>query len=384
MESQTDSSTNSSKKIKSLLKAFLPFIIVIGLILLIILLWFVPIKAKKQTIMEKQSRQQNKQIISTNVVTLELKPGLIQEKIRFPGIAAPWVSLEVMAEITGKVVEKKVVDGQTVKKGDVLAIVDQSDYQNSYNSALASYDAALANQKRLKTLSKKDFATRSQLDDAIARVKTAKADLENAKLALSRCTIIAPIAGIADRIFIENGTYLNSGEPVASILKMDKLKIQVGIPESDVDAVRKLESFNIIIDALGQKSYLGKYHYLYKTTESMARLYTLEISLNNPELLILPGMFARVTIIKQQDPAGLAVPMYSLVSQGKKVGVYVEDHGIAKFRQVQTGFMDGWKIQIANGLSPNEKVVVIGHRALAEGQTINVIRTITDMEELSR
>lgn len=375
---------NSSVNLNPGLKKFLPLLIVFLVILLVIVPLSLIIGSKKEAIADSQSQKQGIQEVLTNVITMELKPGLIQEKLSLPGIAAPWISLEVMAEITGKIITKKVTEGQHVKQGDVLAEIDSSDYQNSYNSALASYDSALTTQKRLKALARKKFVTQSELDDAVARVKTTKANLDNARLALSRCTIITPMDGVVDRIFIENGTYLNTGDPVVNILKMDKLKIQVGIPESDVDAVRKLKTFNITIDALSQKSYMGKYHYLYKTTDSMARLYTLEISLENSDNKILPGMFARVNIIKQEDHKGLAVPMYSLVSQEKKIGVYIEDQGIARFREVLPGFMDGWKTQIIKGLSPNEKVVVVGHRTLEDGQKINVTKTITDMEELSR
>ncbi len=88
---------------------------------------------------------------------------------------------------------------------------------------------------------------------------------------------------------------------MAKIIEIDKLKIEVGIPESDVAAVRKLETFDITIDALGSRTYTGYSHYLYKTSDSFARLYNLEIRLDNPDQQILPDMFVRVGIIKKQD-----------------------------------------------------------------------------------
>ncbi len=247
------------------------------------------------------------------------------------------------------------IEGRRVNKGDTLAVIDKGDYQNAYDSALASYETAKITEKRLKTLAKKQFVTESQLDDAVVRVKTSKADLENAKLNLSRCTIRSPMQGIVDRIYIENGKFLNPGDPVVKILQIDKLKIEVGIPESDVDAIRKLESFD---------------------------LYNLEIKVDNTELLILPDMFARVTIIKQKEPYGLAVPMYSLVSLNKDVGVYVENNGIVRFKRVKTGFQDGWKIQISEGLAAGEKVVVVGHRIIEDGEQVNVTKTIRDMDKI--
>ena len=382
MKTKSDPAKTLGRKILRLIWKSIPFAVVLLVIGLIILPLGKKISAEKADLAEKQSTEKAITKALTNVMTMELVPAMVMEKLSLPGVAKPWISLEVVSEIRGKVVNKKVIEGRHVNKGDVLAVIDQSDYQNAYDSALASYDSAQATQKRLIALVKKNFVTQSQLDDAVAQVKTSMADLENAKLNLSRCTIVSPMEGIVDRIHIETGSFLSSGDPVALILQIDKLKIEVGIPESDVDAVRKLKTFDMKIDALDGKTYTGVYHYLHKTSDSMARLYNLEIRVDNTDGQILPDMFVRVKIIKKQDPQGLAVPMYSLVNLNKDIGVYVEKDGIVRFRPVRIGFQDGWKTQIPEGLEPGEKVVVVGHRIIEDGERVNVTKTIRDMEEI--
>jgi len=384
METKSNSKKIMGRKILRLIWKVIPFVMVLLVIGLIILPLGKKISEKKLAIAQKQSNETTIAKSLTNVITMELIPAMVMEKLSLPGVAKSWVSLDVVSEIRGKIVSKKITEGRHVNKGDVLAVIDKSDYQNSFDSALASYDSAMATQKRLKALVKNQFVTRSQLDDAVARVKTSKAALDNAKLSLSRCTILSPMRGIVDRVHIENGTFLNSGDPVAKIIQIDKLKIEVGIPESDVDAVRKLKTFNMTIDALDGKTYTGEYHYLYKTTDSMARLYNLEIKVENTDGQILPDMFARVKIIKNQDPKGISVPMYSLVNQNKDIGVYVEKDGIVRFRPLKTGFQDGWKTQIPKGLFPGENIVVVGHRIIEDGEQVNVTKTIRDMEEISQ
>lgn len=375
--------TIGRKALKLIWKS-LPFLITLLVILLIVFSLSKQISAKKEALAEKQSRENIAAKALTNVITMKLEPALVTEKISLPGIVKPWISLEVVSEIRGKIVDKKLSEGLHVNKGDILAVIDDSDYQNSYASALASYDSALATENRLNVLIQKDFATQSQLDDAVARVKTGKADLENARLNLDRCTILSPMQGIVDRIYIENGTFLNPGDPIARILQIDQLKIEVGIPESDVDAVRKLKTFDMTIDALDGKTWTGEYHYLYKTADSMARLYNLEIKVDNADGRILPDMFVRVNIIKQQDPRGLAVPMYSLVNFNKETGVYVEKDGVVRFRPVTLGFQDGWKTQIPQGLEPGENIVVVGHRIIEDNEQVKVTKTIRDMKEISQ
>lgn len=384
METKSNPTQPIGRKILRLTWSCIPFIVVLLVILLVILPLGKIISAKKTELAEKRSKETAVAKSLTNVVTMELTPSMVMEKLSLPGVAKPWISLEVVSEIRGKIVSKKVTEGRRINKGDVLAVIDKSDYQNSYDSALASYETAQSTEKRLKALVKKKFVTQSQLDDAVANVKTSKATFENAQLDLNRCTIRSPMKGVVDRVHIENGTFLSSGDPVAQILQIDKLKIEVGIPESDVDAVRKLKTFHMTIDALSGKAYTGEYHYLYKTTDSMARLYNLEIKVDNSDGAILPDMFARVKIVKNQDPQGLAVPMYSLVTRNKNIGVYVEKDGFVRFKPVRTGFQDGWRTQIPEGLHPGEKVVVVGHRIIEDGEQVNVTKTIRDMEEISQ
>lgn len=384
METKSNPTQPIGKKILKLTWSSIPFIVVLLVILLVILPLGKIISAKKTELAEKRSKETAGAKSLTNVVTMELIPSMVMEKLSLPGVAKPWISLEVVSEIRGKIVSKKVTEGRRVNKGDVLAVIDKSDYQNSYDSALASYETAQSTEKRLKALVKKKIVTQSQLDDAVANVKTSKAAFENAQLNLNRCTIRSPMEGVVDRVHIENGTFLSSGDPVAQILQIDKLKIEVGIPESDVDAVRRLKTFHMTIDALSGKAYTGEYHYLYKTTDSMARLYNLEIKVDNSDGAILPDMFARVKIVKNQDPHGLAVPMYSLVARNKNIGVYVEKDGFVQFKPVRTGFQDGWRTQIPEGLHPGEKVVVVGHRIIEDGEQVNVTKIIRDMEEISQ
>ena len=384
MKTESNINQTTGKKLLRIIWKNIPFLVVLLVILFVILPLGKRISSKKMELAQKQAHEKSDTKALTNVITMELIPAMVMEKLSLPGVAKPWISLEVVSEIKGKVVNKKVTEGLQVNKDDILAVIDKSDYQNAYDSALASYETALSTQKRLKALVKKNFVTKSQLDDAVAMVKTSKAALDNAKLSLSRCTIRSPMKGIVDRIHIENGTFLNSGDSVAKILQIDRLKIEVGIPESDVAAVRKLKTFEMTIDALDGKTFTGEYHYLHKTSDSMARLYNLEIKVDNFDGQILPDMFVRVKIIKNQDPQGLAVPMYSLVNHNKDIGVYIEKDGVVQFRPLKTGFQDGWKTQIPEGLHPGEKVVVVGHRIIEDGEQVKVTKTIRDMEEISQ
>jgi len=359
----------------------LPALFLIFLLLVVALL-FVRIKTEKEAIKADKLAKMKMDRPPVNVVTLDLVPMPIRDHLSLPGIIEPWVKLEILAEIRGKITKKAVEEGVRVKKGDILAHIDFRDYENSFKSAKASYDVALADFERIKKLYKEQLATRSQMDNALAQAENYKAGMDNAALNLERCKILAPISGIVNHIFIEEGQYLNIADPVAEILQIDRVKVQVGIPESDVDAVRSLTDFNVKVDALGGKTFLGKKHFLSSTADSRARLYNLDIVLVNKNEEILPDMFARVEIIKKEVLNSISVPLYAVISRNNSNIVYVINDHKAHSRKVELGLLEGWRVEIKKGLAAGEKVIVVGHRSVNDGERVNVVRSVKDPKDI--
>ena len=384
METETSPSkpVNARRPLLQRLWGFFPTGIVILLVGAIFLLSG-RIQSEGEVIKKRTAEELRSERAATNVITLEMVPGVLRERLSLPGTVRPWKALNVVAEVSGKIVEKRVSEGQPVRKGDILARIDERDYKNALASSKASYEVAQASRKRLEKLYREKVSTQSQLDDIVAKVRTSRAAMDNAALALERCAIRAPFDGVVNRFHIEAGQYMGIGDPVAEILQIDRVKVEVGIPESDVDKVRRLEHFSVKIDALGGRLFTGTRHYLYKNSDSFARLYNLEIAVDNPGGEILPDMFTRVEIIKTEVPAGLGVPLYSLINRRGTDALYLVRDGVAQYTPVETGILDGWQVEINKGLQPGDQVVVVGQRQIDDGERVNVTRTIRDIGDLA-
>jgi len=361
--------------------AILPMLFLIAIVSVIVLL-FGRIQSENELLEARKKAELRRKQPDVNVVALRLVPSPIRDRINFPGIVEPWVKLEVLTEVRGKVVKKAVEEGDTVQKGNILATLDSRDYQNALNSAKASYKNALTSLNRIRKLHKEQLAPRSQLDGLVAQTANHKAGMDTAALDLDRCTIRAPISGVINRLHIENGQYLNDSDKIAEILQIDRVKVRVGIPESDVDAVRQLEDFHVRIDALGGKIFAAKKHFLSRTADDTAHLYSLELLLSNSQGEILPDMFARVEIVKKEVPKSVSVPLYAIISRNEENIVYVIREGKTYSRKVKLGLQEGWRIEITQGLEAGEAVVVVGHRGITDGQTVSVVRTVTNPEDV--
>lgn len=374
---------NIQQKGKKTLRRFLPLLVLLVLILIAVGLG-AKVKNEQSRLLEEKSNAVIQERPPVNVVEQELVPGIIRDRMNLPGMVEPWENLGILAEVRGLVEEVLVEEGSHVKQGDLIARLDAGDYENRRNSIKAAYNLALINLKRLSGLHEQEIIAQSRYDSVKAEVESLEADLATAELQLKRCFIKSSIAGIVNELPAKKGLYLAVGDPVATVLDIERLKVIVGIPESDVDAVRKIDRFEITIEALGNKEITGTKYYLAIAPESLAQVYRLELEVENKLEEILPGMFARVEIIKQEFPDALAIPLYAVISRDKKHYVYVEENNVAKLQEVKLGILDGWQIQIIEGLKPGGKVIVVGQRSVDEGQRLNVVKKVTSPAEITK
>ncbi len=148
----------------------LPWLFLLGLLIMIIILAF-HIISEVNTEKERKKAALKEEVSVINVVTLEVTPAPIRDHIRLPGEVKPWVRLNILAEVRGRIVEKKVEEGSAVKKGQILAVIDSRDYDNALAQTQAEYGAARKSLQRLDELFKEQLATQAQIDDVKARVE---------------------------------------------------------------------------------------------------------------------------------------------------------------------------------------------------------------------
>jgi membrane fusion protein (multidrug efflux system) len=380
MKEKTGPQAGPRKRFFTKMPALLPLLFLVVLVGLIIGLSST-IKAEKERITEEKRETLAAEQPAANIVLLEVAPTTIHDRINLPGVIEPWNRLNLLARINGTVTAIKVSEGDTVQEGQVIALLDPADYEIAVDSAKASFELAVANQKRLAALFAKGIIPRAEIDKLDAEVKTSRARLENARLMLSRCTIRAPISGVIRRLDAKQGLLLNIADPVAEILQIDKVKAVVGIPESDVAQVRTVDDVKLTIQALDNKEITGRTHFLASSPENDARLYRLELAIDNDDHLILPGMFFRAHIIKETFKGATVVPLYTVIKRENRQFVFVEENGAARLRPVELGIIEGWRVQIADGLQPGDRVVIEGHRDIDEGRGLNVVKVFSDPTE---
>jgi membrane fusion protein (multidrug efflux system) len=359
----------------------IPWMVVLAIVVVIVVL-IGRVKEKKVQIEIAKKTAIKEEVPAVRVITLTLEPSRLEDKLTLPAEVEPRENLWVKAEVPGQVVEIMVEEGQIIQKGQVLVKLDDRDYRSRLARIQANYKLAKLDYERYVALSEQKIASQSKKDETEARLKDLTAQLTEARLALGRTRITSPISGRLNELKAEKGDFLTMSQDVAQILQFDEVKVTVGVPESDVAAIFDLDEAEVIIEALGNRRVKGKKIFLSRQPRSLARLYNLELGIPNEDGRILPGMFAKVELIKKVYPSALAVPLYAVITQGNDRFVYVEKDGKVEKRPIELGVLMGWEVHVTKGLNPGDHVVVVGHRFLDDGQAVQVIRNVLDPAEI--
>lgn len=373
--------SDSKTKVLRFLWGIFPWLMV-GLILGLIVILGGRIIEEQGRLAEAKKAAMKKEVPAVRVITLTLKPERLEDKISLPADIEPFEDLWVKAEVRGQVVRIPAKEGQRIKKGQLLVKLDDRDYRSRLARIEANYRLAKQDYKRMADLVKKNIAAESKLDEIEARLEDLTAQRNEAQLSLDRTRITAPISGRLNEIKAKKGELLDVNQQVARILQFKKVKVTVGVPESDVAAVFDLNEAEVIIEALGNRRIQGRKIFLSRQPRTLARLYDLELMVPNPDGRILPGMFGRVELIKKVFDQALAVPLYAVITQGDERFVYVEKDGQAEKKLIKLGVLVGWQVHVEAGLNPGERVIVVGHRFLDDGQAVKVIKNVSHPSEI--
>jgi RND family efflux transporter MFP subunit len=373
--------SDSKTKVLRFLWGIFPWLMVCLIVGLIVILGGRIIEEQGR-LAEAKKAAMKKEVPAVRVITLTLKPKRLEDKINLPADIEPFEDLWVKAEVRGQVVSIPVKEGRLVKKGQLLVKLDDRDYRSRLARIEANYRLAGQDYKRMADLVKKNIAAESKLDEIEARLEDLTAQRNEAQLSLDRTRITAPIGGRLNEIKAKKGELLDVNQKVARILQFKKVKVTVGVPESDVAAVFDLNEAEVIIEALENRKVKGKKIFLSRQPRTMARLYDLELMVPNPDGRILPGMFGRVELIKKVFTNALTVPLYAVITRGDERFVYVEKDGQAEKRLIKLGVLVGWQVHVEAGLNPGERVIVVGHRFLDDGQAVKVIKNVSHPSEI--
>ena len=316
------------------------------------------------------------------------------------GSTAAVNSADLVARVAGFVQAIKYKDGDFVKKGQVLFIIEQQPYalkveqaKASEASARASLANAQTNYTRQADLVKSGSTTQAKLDDAITSRDSAQASLDQSVASLKQAeidytytSVAAPFDGIVTARKVSLGAYVSSNPPatLASIVQAAPIYVNFNINERDVLRIRAeirkrgltpqdLKKVPVEVGLQTDEGYPLKGHldYASPTVDASTGTLTARAVLDNSKRVMLPGMFVRVRVPTEKVPNALLVPDTALGNdQSGRYLLVVNKDNVVEQRTVTVGQREGALRVIEKGLKPDDQVIVAGLLRAVPGQKV--------------
>jgi len=308
--------------------------------------------------------------------------GGITRSITLPGEIKPFQTATLYAKVTGYLKTIAVDKGDAVKEGTLLAEIEAPELLADRARYKAELAVARIDYKRLNEAQAKapDLVVPLSVDAAKARFDVATADLERAETLLQFTKISAPFSGVVTRRLVDPGAFIpaasagSSPQNAALLTLMDfnTVRLQVAVPESESPLVAKGQPVQLTVDGLPGRAFEGKVTRFAYALDDASKTMLTEIELPNPKLELRPGMYATVKVGIERREDVLLVPAEALVREKAGAFVFTVEDNKAKKTPVKVGFGDGTKFEIVSGVKAGDPVILVGSRALSDGQAVNV------------
>jgi len=289
----------------------------------------------------------------------------------------PIQELTFSAEKSGKVISVLVKEGDYVRVGQTLLTVRGDVINVSAQQAQAVYQNAKSDYSRYENAYKTGGVTKQQLDQAKLALTNAQSSLTQANINVGDTKVKAPINGFINKKYVEPGSIL-AGMPATAlfdIVNVSKLKLVVTVNETQVASLKKGNNVSITASVYPDKTFSGKITFIAsKSDESLNFPVEIEIA-NNSDNDLKAGMYGTANFASNQQKQNLmVVPRNAFVGSVSSNQIFVAENGVAKLRKVTAGRILGDKVEIINGLSDGETVIVTGQINLQDGNAVEIIK----------
>lgn len=287
------------------------------------------------------------------------------------GTTVPAKEVKIASEVQGKLVGLYMKNGDVVKAGQVIAVLDASVYNAQLNSIEANIAKAKLDLERYTKLIQMGGATPMQAENAQLQINSLVAEKKQVLEQIAHMQIRAPFSGKIENVTAELGSFVTFGTVLSQLIDNSSLKINIYLSEQEAFKVKKGQVVTINSVVLSQPK-KAKISMISDKADASGK-FLAEISFSNTSKEQLKaGILADVSFSSDAIQTGLSIPVSALIGSAKDAKIYVVKGEQAEQRSIKTGIVTTDKVQVTEGLQAGEKVVVSGLLNLENGTTVSI------------
>ena len=324
----------------------------------------------------------------------------VAERVTVVGNLIGALTVDVVPKVSGRVEAVNVRLGDAVRRGQLLATLEDRELREQVRQTEASLEVsnatvrqreadlknAQSNLERSRNLFARNLIARQTLDDAEARYDAAVAQvdlaraqgtqasarLEELRINLSNTRILSPVDGFVGSRRLDPGAFVGTNSSFLSVVDIHFVRLVANLVEKDLRRIVLDMPAQVEVDAYPGEVFQGHVARLAPVLDPATRTAQMEIEVPNPASRLKPGMYARVQFVVLQRSNALTVPRNAIVDLEGTRGVFVADGKTARFKPIKSGIVDGEAVEITEGLTDGNTVVTLGSASLRDGDPIVV------------
>lgn len=320
---------------------------------------------KEEKKMERTPARVRITSVSGNISSSDTYSGTVEEE----------TGASISFQVPGIIEQLPIHVGQYVKAGQLIASVDPTTMQNTYNAAEAALRQARDAYERMKQLHERGSIPEIQWVEIQSKLSQAESSERIAKKNLQDCRLIAPFSGVIISKDMEVGQSAMPGMPVVKLGKIENVNVCISVPESELGGIRLGSSAEIRVPALNSAVFQGKVAEKGIAANPLSHTYEVKILVNNNNARLLPGMVAKVTL-ENSGTGGqtLVLPgSYIGIDERNRTFVWIVKDGKAHRQFVECGRPLDNGVEIRSGLSASDSIIMEGQQRVSENMNVEVI-----------
>jgi RND family efflux transporter MFP subunit len=312
--------------------------------------------------------------------------GTLAKYFDYKGTVSAWKTANIAPETSGRVGRILKKQGDRVALGELLATLDmtaldlqQKQARAAFAVAEAAYKNAKLNAERMKKLFDSQAVSQMQyentqlaFDAADTQLKSARATLDLVNYNVSQSNMRAPFAGIIAAKNMEEGDMINPmmgmGQSILTLMDLSRLKIAVDVPAEEIARIRVGQKCLVRISSLPGEVFAGAVYSKNLAADPLSKTFKVEVGIDNPQLKIMSGVYADISIEYLRKENIYTLPLSSLLAGDREV--MVNENGVARKRAVAVGVRDEERFEVLSGVGPNDEVLTEGNYDLKDGTAV--------------
>ena len=325
------------------------------------------------------------------VKVFKVKRQRISEKLLYTGLIEAWNKMNITPDVGGKISKIYVEEGDRVLKDQLLAELDTRAIRLQLEQAQAGYAVAEANHKdarrnmeRMERLKSENAVSEQQYEQLKLAFDAADAQLQQARAALNLAShnldvsiMKAPFSGVIASKNAEVGDVINPlmggfspSSGILTLMDFSRVKIEIEVSSQDIARIKKDMAAFLRTDAYADKIFPGRVSVVNLTADPLTRKFGVQITANNPGLLLRPNTFGEVTLEITTHEDALVIPQIAVL-ENKYVFIAQEDNTVVR-KEISLGLQNTDMVEVLTGIQEEELVVVEGNYGLVEGSRIDI------------